>query len=242
MKTRWYEAKIVIYAFVIVLLAFVATNAVAYKIESDSRPNLKENHKRIDISYLYKFYVYPNPLVAGDGYYGNENASLTIISFMDTKSDSSKNFFENIFPRIDEEYIKSGKVKFYPKNYITLQDIEDQNDDFKSSLALTCVKIIKSDKYYDVYFDVLSSYDADMEDLLRKHSISFGRYMSCLEDESTINLLYGDALEIENLGIVGLNQRFYIGIGGRDNTVLDGVPRYAKFQKAIRLHEIQVGN
>ena len=68
------------------------------------------------------------------------------------------------------------------------------------------------------------------------------KYNQCINDEETMNQIYKDALVLERLGMPGINQRFYIGIAGKDNTVLSGIPKYGKFQDTIRQYETRLGN
>ena len=48
--------------------------------------------------------------------------------------------------------------------------------------------------------------------------------------------------EIKNFGIAGISPRFYIGLNGNANTIIDGVPDYKKFRKTIRQYDILLGN
>jgi hypothetical protein len=240
MSKRGYKKRFVIYSFVLAVLVLVVFNVINYKSDYDNQPVADET--RLIAPYLYNFYVSSNPDIKNRPYYGSEDASITMIAFLDIDSEISKNFIEGIFPRIKEDHIDNENLKYYHKNYITLEDIKEQNNNFRYSMALLCISKIKREKYYDFYFDIFNIDIKDIQKLLRKYKIPRNKYDDCTKEQENLDQLYRDALEIENLGMVGINQRFYIGISGRDNTVLSGIPKYDKFQNTIRQYEIQLGN
>jgi len=240
MSRRGYKKRFVIYSLVLVVLAFVVVSVINYKADYDDRPVADET-KRI-APYLYNFYISSNPDITNKPYYGSEDASITMIAFLDIDSEVSKNFIEGLFLIIKEDYIDNENLKYYPKNYLTLEDIEEQNNKFRYSMALLCVSKIKSERYYAFYFDIFNIDIKDVKKLLIKHRIPRNIYDDCTKEQETLDQLYKDALEIENLGMVGINQRFYIGIAGKDNTVLSGIPKYDKFQDTLRLYETRLGN
>lgn len=240
MKKKWHEKRFVIYSFVLVLLGFVAVNVINYKADYYNQPVADET--KLIAPYLYNFYVSSNPDINNRPYYGSKDASITMIAFLDIDSEISKNFIERMFLRIKEDYIDNENLKYYHKSYLTLEDIEEQNNNFRYSMALLCVSKIKREKYYAFYFDIFNIDIKDIQKLLRKHRIPRNMYNDCTKEQENLDQLYKDALEIENLGTVGINQRFYIGIAGKDNTVLSGIPKYDKFHDIIRQYEIWLGN
>ena len=235
-----HNSKTTTYILLLMLFVVVAAGFAFNKFRYENRPGAETREGFSNTPYLYSFYVSSNPDITEIPYYGDEEASITITAFLDIESVASKYFIEEIFPRLENDYIDRGEVKFYQKNYITLEDIESKNNNFKYSLALKCINKIKEQSYYPIYFDLFSTGIGKIDILLKKHKIPVNLYNKCLENFE-VDDLYKDALEIENLGVVGVNQRFYIRIAGRDNTVLDGVPRYTRFQKVIRLLEVKIG-
>lgn len=240
MSKRWYERKFVIYSFALVVLAFVVINIIYSKFDYDNQPVADET--KLIAPYLYNFYVSSNPDINNKPYYGSKDASITMIAILDIDSEISKNFIEGFFLRIKKDYIDNENLKYYPKNYLTLEDIEEQNNNFRYSMALLCVSKIKREKYNAFYFDIFNINIKDVKKLLIKYRIPRNIYDDCTKEQENLDQLYKDALEIENLGMVGINQRFYIGIAGKDNTVLSGIPKYGKFQDTIRQYETRLGN
>ena len=78
--------------------------------------------------------------------------------------------------------------------------------------------------------------------LIKKYGIQDYDFNECFKNDENIQQLYVDAIEVEKLDIIGVNQRFYIGLMSSDNTVLTGIPKYSRFQDVIRIYEIQIGN
>ena len=239
---KWHKTKFAVYAFALIIVISVVANGIYCKIEYENRAGDKEEIGLLEAPYLYNFHTYTNPDIKDMPFYGDQDASVTIIAFLDIESETSKNFMNDIFIRIKKDYIDDGKVRYYHKNYITLEDIEEKNNRFVYSMALGCIKKIKKEEYYPVYFEIFSIDIKDMQKLLEKQDIPIKDYQNCIDGEDILDELYKNALEVKSLGAVGMNQRFYIGIMGRDNTILDGIPKYIRFQRAIRQHEIQVGN
>lgn len=236
---HWYKTKFAIYTFVLTIITSVIAAASFYKMEYENKLGVEEN----DLSpYLYGFYVSKNPQIQDKFFYGNKDASITMIAFLDFSSDPSKNFIRDIFPRIKEDYIDEGNMRYYYKNYITFEDISEKSDNYRYSIAMLCVSNLNKENNYNFYFDLFHTSQDEIPDLIKKYEITETEFDSCVKNEYSLKQLYNNALEIENLGIIGVNQRIYIGIAGKDNTIFTGIPKYPKFQDVIRQYEIQVGN
>ena len=228
-----------IFLFVIIFLAASAYNV--YKKEYINNPSIKDNLKPFNTNHIYNFYVKNLPDISNRNYYGSPNASVTIIAFLDTDSESSKYFMGSIFPKIDEEFIRTGKIRFYGKNYLTTQDFAQKSNKFLYAAYLMCIKSIKEEKYYPFYFDMFKLKEiGQISGLLAKYNLSKAMMDNCLQGKN-FNEMNMDILEVENFGTAGISPRFYIGIGGIDNVILDGVPDYSKFNRTIRQQEFSIG-
>ena len=203
-----------------------------------NRGNIAENIK--DASYASRFYLTSNPFMEGP-FYGDKKAGITLIAFTDASSEPSRAFMQEIFPLLKKDYIETGLMKIYNKHYITPQDIMERNDNFKDAMMLECIKKLKNQEYYPIYSEMLSK-NVTIRKLLEAHEIGIDSYNECMYGNEVLDTLYKNALEIEGLGIVGIDQRFYIGLAGKENIVLDGVQPYIKFQQVIRQNEIKIGN
>ncbi len=228
--------------FVLVLSFLVIGSYVFYKIEYADNPLIRDNSETLDLKHMYDLYITSTPDIYNRSYYGNPNASVTMIAFLDKETESSEYFFDSIFPRLEEEFIKTDKIKFYFKHYLTIEDISQKNNKFLYATHLVCVESIKKEAYYQFYLDMLELNETrQISVLMANYNIPKETMDKCLRENSFYEIKM-DALEIENFGISGMSPRFYIGIDGRDNTVFDGIPQYSKFNRTIRQYEFSIGN
>ena len=235
--------RLMLYLIFLLVISFLAISAYTfYKKEYLNNALIKDNLKLFDTKYIYNFYIKFTPDINNRNYYGNPNASVTMTAFLDIDSQSSKYFMNNIFPKLEEEFIKTGKIKFYSKNYLTIQDFTQKNNKFLYAAYLMCVKSIKKEKYYSFYFDMFKLNGIEqISGLIGKYNLSKEMIDKCLQEKS-FNEMNIDILEVENFGVAGISPRFYIGIDGIDNVILDGVPKYPEFNRTIRQQEFSIGN
>ena len=226
-----------------ILLAFifmVGSIYFCYKIELKKNPLVEDKLSSLEVGNLYDFYVTSIPNIQNRPFYGDEKANIHIIAFLDIDSESSKFFISEIFPKLEEEHIKTGNVKFYHKNYITREDFNKKNDNYISTISLHCVGKIRKESYYPFYFDIFKiSGTKDIPELLEKYNISREEFNNCLKEEE-FKEIKEDMAEVGKFGLIGINPNFYIGIE-RDNTILTGVPQYEKFTKTIREYGLTIG-
>ena len=234
--------KNVICFFVFIFLLFAAITVVKFYRSEYNNPLMKEKISSLDTKFIYNIYGSQDPDIQNRLYYGKDSAGINIIAYLDLSSEASRYFIEQIFPQLNQTYIDAGILKYYYKYYLTNEDITRKSDNFRYASALICVKEIKEEAYSDLYFDIIRNPGIEqLPKLLQNHGIPIKDYNSCIS-KNGFDELYEDALEVETFGMAGLNQRFYIGITGTDNTVLDGVPQYRKFERAIIEYETQLGN
>ncbi len=228
-----------LYLLISAIMAFMASAIVLYSVQHGKQQFAESI---FETPYAYGIYAFSNPDIKGWPYYGDAEAGITFVAFTDINSGASRHFAEEIYPALKGDYFDSGAMKFYYKPYITMQDIEEKNSNFENLMVLECVKKIKREKYYDVYFDMLLKNISDGRKIIYSHNLPINSYNECMYSDEMLKALYKNALEIEGLGMVGINQRFYIGVAGKDNILLDGVQQYREFQQAIRQQEIKTGN
>jgi hypothetical protein len=236
-----YQKK-AIYLFILIFLIVIGINVMRFYHLQNNNPLAKEKISLVDTKFMYNMYGSQNPDIKDRPYYGEQDSPIKLVAYLKLDSEASRYFVKEILPNLTQDYINKGELKYYYKNYITMDDITQKSDNFRYATALLCIKKLKQEVYYDFYSDILSASGIEqLPKLLEKYGIPVKEYNLCIS-EGNFDELYQDALEVENFGMVGLNQRFYIGIEGMDATVLDGVPSYQKFQRTIRAYEIQLGN
>src|SRR3989344_4709194 len=130
-KMRADKDKVQIFVLLVCILLFMGIFAlVFYQRMYANSSLLKGKVESLDTGYLYGFYVFGEPEIKDRSYYGSENASITIVAFMDVGQNSSKTFMSDIFPLLKREYIDTGKLRFYHKHYLTHDDVSGKSDRF----------------------------------------------------------------------------------------------------------------
>ena len=228
--------------FLLIIFSLTIGAYKFYKSEYVNNPITKESLKLMDFGKIYDFHVARNPDITGRSYYGSENASITMIAYLDNSLESSKYFLNNILPDIKKDFIQNGKLKLYIKSHITMEDVAQKNNKFLYAVYLVCFESIKKENRYGFYLN-LSKLEGHSQtpELMVKYGITEEILNKCLKENSfdEINI---DALEVENFGMSGTSPRFYIGIDGEDNTILEGVPAYLKFNRTIKQYEFSIGS
>ena len=242
MSKKNLKSDIIFYGIILAVLTFIGSSIfVLYKKEYINNPIIQQNISAFNTLYIYDFYISATPNIDGRIYYGNKRASITIIAFMDIDSEASRYFMKEIFPKIEQDYINTGKVRIYFKHYITVQDFQDKNNRFLYAHALSCVESANKESYYRFYFDLFKINGIEeLKNLLDKHKIDKNSFDACIKQHNYKNIIV-DMHETENFGISGITPRFYIGLDGRDNIILEGVPKYTKFKRTIKEYEVTVG-
>ena len=228
-------------AMFLLILAIIGANiVVTYALLSKKNPLFEDKVKEKNITYLYSFYVNAEPNLHVP-YRGSADAKVAIVGMLDVSSEESRFFFTDIFPRLQSDFIETGKVKFFTKNYIVMADINEKNARFYAAKSLFCVNELNGSSYYTYYIDRITA--GDMGDRKRKGMEKYGiddnNFKSCIESGNNQEII-DEAIENEN-SILGLNQRFYIGFNGKNNVLLSGVPKFERFSRVINEQLLQIG-
>ncbi len=237
------KSRLVLYS--LIFIVFFAMFNLAwgyYRTESSKKPIVSEKLKAGDINFLYDFYISATPEIYDRPYYGYENASITFIVYIDFTEGSSDYFMDKIFPQLAQEFIYTGKIRYYHKNALSVDDYNSKTSNFIYAQALQCVYSLKKESYFDFYFDIFNvTQQEDLPALAGKYGILEDKFRECLE-KSDFDEIRQDVSEVENYGLVGISPRFYIGITDTDNTIIDGIPSYQKLRRTIRRYQIQLGD
>lgn len=90
--------------------------------------------------------------VWGDIVYGDPDAPVEIIEYASLTCPHCARFAADIFPKIQAEYIDTGKVKFIYRNYVM------NPDDMTASVAARCKNTDVAKRLMKVYFDRQSAW------------------------------------------------------------------------------------
>ena len=229
---------LIISTILILILIFFVARSVQFYNEEMQNPIISSNLANFNVNYLYQSYVSAEPNINDRPYYGADGAEITMTGYLDLKSNSSKYFYLYIFPKIDDEYIKTGRLKFYAKYYLTKEDINEKNEKFMSALYIECTKKINV-SYYNFYFDLINK--GNQAVLILYNLTNNDEFQKCIKISEPA-ALFIDVSEVQNFGMLGMNPRFYMGLEGKSNIILEGVPSYSIFNHTIRQQKFLIGS
>ncbi len=235
-KKRLYTRTLAIIVILVLILAFSFYRGIT--VEKNRYPILDDKINQHNISYLYEFYTSNKPSLENRQFFGDKDAQMTMIVFTDNTGDKSKEFINEIFPIIKEEYIDTGKIKLYHKSNIDLIDYQQKNDPYKFAQALLCVNKIYPDKYWDYYFN---SFSMKVQENINQVGVDGQLILNCMEQE-IFEELKEDISETQKFKIQGINPVIYIGVAERNYDVLIGSPSITKLKKAIRQKQLIIGD
>lgn len=155
---------------------------------------------------------------------GNKNAKVLMVEFSDFQCPFSKRFYQGVFPQIEKEYIKNGKVKFAYRNF----PLAFHSQARPAAIACECAG--EQDKYWQM-FDKLSKGDsletADLKKYAKEIGLDMGSFEACLTGEKTKTLIDSDMSDAQKLGVQGTPAFF---INGR---LVEGSMPFETFKKII---------
>jgi len=231
------------YLLILLILFFMAFPIFYFYLEKNDIKStyLREKIESKNISLLYDFYFAGEPSLENNPFYGSQNASVTFTAFLNPASSASRQFIHSSFPAIYNDYISTGKMRYYGITYLTFDDYKKRNERFFYAKYLYCFKSINNKSYYDIYFDLFNASNAEESlDLTQKYNISKQEIAKCIsktEPDELKNL----AILTESLGLVGIEPHFYVGINEKFTEKLSGIQTDKTFKKAIKNMLIKVG-
>ena len=159
---------------------------------------------------------------------GDKNAKVTIVEFSDFQCPFCSRFFTQTLPQIQENYIDTGKVKFYYADF-PLESIHQQA--MPAALAARCAGEQDEDAFWD-FHDLLFSNQQALSDSNYKQwaddlGLDTDDFNDCLDSKKYQDDVRKDMQEGSSQGIRGTP-------GSIVNTVLiSGACPFSTFQQAI---------
>ena len=134
--------------FAILFIISIATSGFDFGSDSATGAAVKEvaptAQKRIDVK----------PLIDDDTVKGDENAPVTIIEWSDFECPFCERFYSQTLGQLEEEYIKTGKVKLVFRDY----PLDFHPFALKASEAAECAK--DQDKFWDFHDKIFENQQA----------------------------------------------------------------------------------
>jgi len=206
----------------IILVIFIAIGAYFYfaAIEFSNKADIKNaNEVKNIFSGTPEIDVLPN------------DPDISIVIFTGFKCSSCGVFFSETYPLLKKEYVDNNKAKIYFKRYITRADFEEKTPEYELSRIIFCSENLSDEDY-------VSFAHLDEDGINKKIDEIKTKNPECIKnvDEEIIH-------EINLLELLGINSEptYYVGIRGKDNTVLQGIPSPERLRTSIRQKEILLG-
>lgn len=226
-------------AIVIILCIYSYSTAInAFAVMKQKNPELY-NVTSHNISFLYSFYVQGRPSDS-EICLGNTSAKIKMIAYLDIASNKSTQFINNIYPLLQRDFISNSGLKFCYKNYVTIDDANQNSLNYQFAIASYCVRILKPESYYDfVFYAIRQNNKTDTEKAVLDNGIPLDSFNQCIHN-SDRRFVMQEIIENENLAN-GIRQRFYIGITGTSYSLVEGLPPYTSFSRTLKNYQMMIG-
>ncbi len=165
---------------------------------------------------------------------GSANAQVALVEFTDFECPYCGQLFKNTFPQIKKEYIDTGKVRYFIKDFPLTQIHPNAQ---KSAEAANCA--LEQGKFWE-YHDTLFENQSDLGiDALKKYAVSLGldasQFNSCLDSGKYAQKVADDQKKGEAYGVRGTPSTFVGVLNGDTMTGIEvsGAQPFESFKTAI---------
>ena len=166
-----------------------------------------------------------NPRKGTTPYFGKQDAPVEIIEFSDFECPFCKRFFEETYPQIKEEYIKTGKVKLYYRDF----PLPSHQYAQKAAEAARCAG--DQEKYWAMHDEIFTYQDAIRVDELKFYAETIGldvaSFSTCLDTGKYAEEVQKDVADGQAMGVGGTPTFFINGI------IISGAYPFEVFKQII---------
>lgn len=226
-------------AIIIVFVALIAAGKVL--TEPAKKPILQEKGAAQDYGLLYSLYVSGRPDLSGRPYYGEDNASISLILYTDFTSPGAIEFSNTTLPWLLQEYVYTGKAKLYYKHYLTAQDYQDKDEAYYYAKSFDCYEQQRPEGAYDYFLALYGTKLQDVPELAQSLGANRTAFMECLKQQAFKSLEI-DTAEVEQFGMTGISPWLYVGIQGRELASFAGTPAQDRLHRTIRGYQTTIGD
>jgi protein-disulfide isomerase len=221
------KGRIVIFSsiIVIVLIGAIVMMILSNQNRNEAKPKKKQPTHRTEQVARIDYQDQP--------FIGSSNAPIKVVEFSDYRCPYCKEFEETVFPKINKDYVKTGKISFYYINYTILgsgsvlaanasEEVYHQNPKAFWAFHKAIFDAQKSEKEQWVTKKLLI-------DIAKKTvpSIDLKALESALDNKSRQSEVDKDTAIAESLGVQGTPMIFV------NDQVIDGGQDYQVLKQAI---------
>lgn len=166
--------------------------------------------------------IYVDPAIDITYSKGNANAKVVVTQFGEYECSFCSRFALEILPKIQKDYIESGKILFIFKDF----PIVNKECSQKASEATYCAGDQGEEKYWDMHIKLNENYDKlKMEDLYgyaEELGLEPNAFKNCLESDKYRNLVLrnkqqGLKLDVNNNPTLIINNEKLVGLQPYEN-------------------------
>ena len=162
----------------------------------------------------------------GNFFKGDEDAPVTIVEFSDFQCPFCARFVEDALPQIEENYVKTGKVKFVYKDF-PLDSIHPQAT--PAAIAARCAG--DQGKFWEMHDTIFANQrsisEASYKQWAADLGLDTGEFNGCLDSQEHLSAVRQDLLDGQQAGIRG-TPGFLV-----DGQLISGAQPYSVFAQAI---------
>lgn len=173
--------------------------------------------------------------VHGEPFRGTNSARVAIIEYSDFDCSFCGRYARNVFPRIESDYIQSGKIKYFFRD---LPEPVDTNAWFKARAARCAGDQGKFWQMHDLLFTHQPVAPLEVIALTQTLGVDMGEFNRCISSEKYLQNIQRSAAGAKRMGLYG-TPAFLIGTLSEDgdflrvNRVLIGAETYESIKSAL---------
>lgn len=198
---------------------------------------LKERSGRVDTPSAHQPPSRVLENVYGEPFRGSAAARVAIMEFSDFDCSFCARYATTILPKIDADYIKTGKVKYFFRDLP--MEKEHANALFKARMARCAGEQDKFWEMHDRLFAEQKPYsDMDLAAIVHGIGLDAARFSVCINSERYTDVIQRSAAIAQRKGITG-TPAFLIGTLSEDGRLLTadhvffGAESYEAFKKVL---------
>jgi protein-disulfide isomerase len=168
---------------------------------------------------------------------GDKNAKVTLVEFTDFQCPFCGRNFQQTYPQIYNDYVKTGKVKYVSRNF-PLESIHPFA--LKAAEAAQCAA--DQGKYWEMHDKLFTNQTALAKDDLVSYAKAVGvdgdKFKECLDSDKTTAKVRSDISEGSKAGVTG-TPGFFLGLTEPNEKTIKatknivGAQPYTNFKEAI---------
>ena len=173
--------------------------------------------------------------VRGEPFRGTNTARVAVIEYSDFGCSFCGRYAREIFPRLDEDYIKPGKLRYYFRD---LPEPKETNSWFKARAARCAGDQGKFWELHDLLFNAPSATAKDVTALAQTIGLDTEKFNQCLLSEKYLINIQRSVAGAKKMGLFG-TPAFFIGSLSDDGDfvvvkkVLIGAERYESIKNVL---------